>query len=100
MMVVIASLAVTFLVLSLVLGRISPQHDEFVYELPPLAHSCLVPYMDKDKGQIRWILFRSSPFAAGYEYRNQIPAGIRLLERLEEMGPLTQILFGIPAEPL
>lgn len=98
MMVVIGSLIATFLLLSFVLGRINLHQDEFVYELPPLRIPIWSNIWVKIKARFVGFFSEVLPLllVMSIAIRALLESG--LLDRLREMGPLTKILFGIPAE--
>ena len=96
--VVAGSLLVAFLVLSFILGRMNAQQEEFIYELPPLR----IPTWDnvwiKIKSRFAGFFTEIMPLLLimSIAIRAILESGV--LEYVQELGPVTQIVFGIPSE--
>ena len=96
--VVAGSLLATFLVLSFILGRMNAQQEEFIYELPPLR----IPTWDnvwiKIKSRFAGFFTEILPLLLimSIAIRAILESGV--LEYVQELGSVTQIVFGIPSE--
>lgn len=96
--VVVGSLLLAFLLLSFILGRMNPQQEEFIYELPPLR----IPTWDnvwiKIKARFAGFFTEIMPLLLimSIAIRAILESGV--LEYVQEMGRVTQVVFGIPSE--
>lgn len=96
--VVAGSLLAAFLVLSFILGRMNARQEEFIYELPPLR----IPTWDnvwiKIKARFAGFFTEIMPLLLimSIAIRAILESGV--LEYVQELGSVTQIVFGIPSE--
>lgn len=95
---VAGALVAVFLGLSLVLGRINTQQEEFIYELPPLRipnwHNIAIKVKARFTGFFTEIL--PLLLVMSIAIRTIIESGV--LQLLDGLGPITRVLFGIPSE--
>lgn len=96
--VVTGSLLAAFLVLSFILGRMNAHQEEFIYELPPLRIPAWDNVWIKIKSRFAGFFTEIMPLLLimSITIRAILESGV--LEYVQELGSVTQIVFGIPSE--
>lgn len=96
--VIVLSMLVVMLVLGLILSRLSPQEEVFIYELPPLRIPLVKNVWTKIKLRFSGFFTEVLPLLLLMSIGVRALIESRFLEVFQGMESFTRLLFGIPAE--
>ncbi|CFX17305.1 Nucleoside recognition Gate [Syntrophomonas zehnderi OL-4] len=96
--VIVSTMLIVMLLLGLILSRLSPQEDAFIYELPPLRVPQAKNVWNKIKLRFSGFFTEVLPLLLIMSIAIRALIESNLLEVFQGMESITRLLFGIPAE--
>lgn len=96
--VIVSTMLIVMLLLGLILSRLSPQEDTFIYELPPLRVPRAKNVWTKIKLRFSGFFTEVLPLLLVMSIAIRVLIESNLLEIFQGMESITRLLFGIPAE--